>query len=61
MGNEDITSLIEAGKFAEAQLAIGTARRELKLSGAEARALGKMLDEAKEAAPAPVAAGRRKQ
>ncbi len=48
----DIEKLIEAKKFAEAQLAISAARREGHLSGAEARALGKTLDEAQAKAPA---------
>ena len=48
----DIKALIEAKKFRDAQLAIGEARREHRLSGAEARALGKELDEAQAKAPA---------
>ena len=60
---EDIAALIAAGECDKAQAAIAEARRELRLSGAEARALGKQLDKARAAAPPPqtgrVGAGRR--
>ncbi len=41
----DIEALLAAGKGREARQAISEARRNLELSGAEARALGKQADE----------------
>ena len=49
----DIKALIAAGKGREARLAISEARRNLELSGAEARALGKQADEVIAASPRP--------
>lgn len=52
MANDDIAALIAAGKITEARIAISAARREGQLSGSEARALGKLADDA----PKPVRA-----
>ena len=59
----DIAELIAAGKGREARLAISEARRNLELSGAQARALGKQADEviAASSNPRPMTRGRKKQ
>ena len=54
----DIEALLAAGKGREALNAISEARRNLELSGAQARALGKRADELVEVAPK--AKGRKK-
>ncbi len=49
----DIEALLAAGKGREAKTAISEARRNLQLSGAQARALGKRADEVGGADPEP--------
>ena len=49
MGYDEIAALIASGKAKEAYPAISAARRELELTGAEARKLNKLADESKPA------------
>ena len=56
----DIESLIAAGKGRAAKAAIAKARRNLELTGSQARALGKRADEAGAASPEPKTKGRKK-
>ena len=56
----DIEALLAAGKGRKAKAAISKARRNLELTGSQARALGKRADEAGAASPEPNTKGRKK-